>query len=114
MKKIAHHRYPLSAGMRPPAWRRPPDILEDDRWRAGQIGTCMPQSVRISLLCEGECYGESRPLTATDLHDMLSFSFGLDETTVRFVCNQMEEAGICELRDETGRSGYLIERILHA
>ncbi|WP_426239895.1 hypothetical protein [Pararhizobium sp. DWP1-1-3] len=115
MKKIAHHRYPLFAGMRPPAVRRhTPDILENDRWRAGQVGPCMPHTVRISLLCEGERCGEVRPLTAADLHDMLSFRFGLDETTLRFVCNQMEEAGICELRDETGTSGYLIEKILHA
>jgi hypothetical protein len=70
--------------------------------------------VRISLLRGGERYGESRPLTGADLHGMLTFSFGLDETTARFVCNQMEDAGICELRDETGNSGYLIERILHA
>ena len=101
--------------MRPPAVRRhTPDILKDDRWRAGQAGTCMPHTVRISLLCEGKRYGESRPLTAADLHDMLSFRLGLDATTVRFVCNQMEEAGICELHDQTGSSGYLIERILHA
>jgi hypothetical protein len=107
VKKIAHHRYPLSAGMRPPAWRPTPDILEDDKWRAGQAGTCMPHIVRISQLCdEGERYGESKALTAADLHDMLSLTFGLDETTVRFVCNQMEEAGICELRDEDGTGGY--------
>ncbi|WP_426229991.1 hypothetical protein [Pararhizobium sp. DWP3-4] len=74
----------------------------------------MPHTVRISLLCEGERCGEVRPLTAADLHDMLSFRFGLDETTLRFVCKQMEEGGICELRDETGTSGYLIEKILHA
>jgi hypothetical protein len=74
----------------------------------------MPHTVRISLLCEEERCGEARPLTAADLHDMLSFRFGLDATTVRFVCNQMEEAGICELRDKTGSSGYVIERILHA
>ncbi len=115
MKKIAHHRYPLAAGMRPPAWRHTPDILESDKWRSGHVGTYMPHTVRISQLCdEGERCGESKPLTAADLQDMLSLTFGLDETTVRFVCNQMEEAGICELRDETGTSGYLIERILHA
>jgi hypothetical protein len=45
---------------------------------------------------------------------MLSLTFGLDEATVRFVCNQMEEVGTCELRDESGTSGYLIERIMHA
>ncbi len=115
MKKIAHHRYPLFAGTPPPAVRRrTPDILEDDRWRSGQLGTYMPHTVRISLMCEGERTGEARPLTAADLHDILSFRLGLNATTVRFVCNQMEEAGICELRDETGNSGYLIEKILHA
>lgn len=114
MKKIAHHRSPLFAGMRPPALRHTPDILERHTWRAGQAATCTPHTVRISQLCERERTGESTPLTAAGLHDMLSLTFGLDEATVRFVCNQMEEVGTCELRDESGTSGYLIERIMHA
>ena len=45
---------------------------------------------------------------------MLSLTFGLNEATVRFICDQMDETGLCELRDQGGDSGYLIERILHA
>lgn len=53
-------------------------------------------------------------LTLSDLRDMLSLIFGLDEARVRFICCQIEEAGACELRDETRSASYLIERILHA
>jgi hypothetical protein len=74
----------------------------------------MLHTVRISQVREGERHGESRPLTEAGLRGILSLAFGLDEARVRFVCDQMEETGLCELRDETGASGYLIERIFHA
>jgi hypothetical protein len=113
VKKIAHHRYPLPAGMRSQAWRSTPDPLEDD-WYPRQGITGMPQTVRISLMRSGERCGEPRLLTAADLHDTLFLIFGPDEARVRFICCQMEETGACELRYEDDSSSYLIERILHA
>ena len=114
MKKIAHQRYPLFAGITPPAGRRPADTLEHGELRASAHGMGMPQTVRISRLRQGECCGDPVPLTAEGLRDLLSLTFDLEDATVEFVCHQMEIAGLCELRDETGNAGYLIERILHS
>ncbi|MBP1860881.1 hypothetical protein [Rhizobium herbae] len=69
---------------------------------------------RISVLLWGERAGEPKFLTATGLRETLRLAFGPDDERVSFVCRQVEETGRCELGDESGQSGYVIEKVLHA